>query len=59
MDQLPSDPFMLLSVINTRLRDEYPSFEELCAALGVDTQELAARLEAAGFSYMPDINQFR
>lgn len=59
MDQLPSDPFMLLSVINTRLRDEYPSFEELCAALGVDAQELAARLEAAGFSYMPDINQFR
>lgn len=59
MDQLPSDPFMLLSVINTRLRDEYPSFEELCAALGVDAQELAARLEAAGFIYMPDINQFR
>lgn len=50
---------MLLSVINTRLRDEYPSFEELCAALGVDAQELAAQLEAAGFSYMPDINQFR
>lgn len=59
MDQLPSDPFMLLSVINTRLRDEYPSFEELCAALGVDARELAARLEAAGFIYMPDINQFR
>lgn len=59
MDQLPSDPFMLLSVINTRLRDEYPSLDELCAALDVDAQELAARLEAAGFSYMPDINQFR
>lgn len=59
MDQLPSDPFMLLSVINTRLRDEYPSLDELCAALGVDAQELAARLEAAGFIYMPDINQFR
>ncbi len=59
MDQLPSDPFMLLSVINTRLRDEYPSLEELCSSLGVDVRELAARLEAAGFSYMPDINQFR
>lgn len=59
MDQLPSDPFMLLSVINTRLRDEYPSLDELCAALDVDAQELAARLEAAGFIYMPDINQFR
>lgn len=59
MEQLPTDPIMLLSVINTRLRDEYPSLEELCAALGVDARELASRLEAAGFTYMPEINQFR
>lgn len=50
---------MLLSVVNTRLRDEYASLAELCASLDVDPQELASRLEAAGFSYMPEINQFR
>ena len=59
MEQLPTDPFMLLSVVNTRLRDEYASLDELCAALGIDPQELASRLEAAGFTYMPEINQFR
>lgn len=59
MEQLPTDPFMLLSVVNTRLRDEYASLDELCAALDIDPQELASRLEAAGFTYMPEINQFR
>ena len=59
MEQLPTDPFMLLSVVNTRLRDEYASLDELCAALGIVPQELASRLEAAGFTYMPEINQFR
>lgn len=50
---------MMLSVVNTRLRDEYASLDELCAALDIDPQELASRLEAAGFTYMPEINQFR
>ena len=59
MEQLPTDPFMLLGVVNTRLRDEYASLDELCAALDIDPQELASRLEAAGFTYMPEINQFR
>ena len=59
MEQLPTDPFMLLSVVNTRLRDEYASLDELCAALDIDPQELASRLEAAGFTYLPEINQFR
>ncbi|MDE5628465.1 MAG: DUF4250 domain-containing protein [Muribaculaceae bacterium] len=59
MDNLPTDTFMLLSVINTKLRDEYPSLEELCSSLGIDKAELCARLAAAGFEYMPEINQFR
>lgn len=29
---LPKDPMILLSVVNTKLRDEFPSLEELCAA---------------------------
>ena len=33
---IPNDPAMLLSFLNTRLRDEYPSLEELCAALDLD-----------------------
>lgn len=56
---LPKDPFILLSLINTKLRDEYPSLTELCASEGIDEKELTARLSAAGFAYLPSANQFR
>lgn len=56
---LPSDPFMLLSMINMKLRDEYPSLDELCAAEDMDRAQLEKRLSDAGFIYMPEINQFR
>ncbi len=56
---LPQDPFMLLSMINMKLRDEYPSLDELCASEGIDCKELEERLKAAGFEYMPEVNQFR
>ena len=56
---LPSDPFMLLSMINMKLRDEYPSLDELCAAEDIDSPQLEKRLSDAGFTYMPEINQFR
>ena len=50
---------MLLSVVNTLLRDQYPTLEELCASESIDMEALKAKLEAAGFEYMPSINQFR
>ena len=50
---------MLLSVINTYLRDEYDSFEELCDSLGVDGEEIKKKLSLAGFEYIPEINQFK
>ena len=33
--KLPKDPVMLLSVVNTELRDHYPSLAELAKAYGV------------------------
>lgn len=56
---LPSDPFILLSYINTLLRDRYPSLDELCASEGIDLRQLVDTLSAAGFEYMSQINQFR
>lgn len=32
---LPKDPMVLLSFINTKLRDDYPSLDELCSSLCV------------------------
>ena len=56
---LPHDPFMLLSFVNMKLRDEYRDLDELCAAAGIARDELVKRLAEAGFEYMPEINQFR
>ncbi len=56
---LPTDPYILLSYINTKLRDEYPSLEALCDNLDIDAGEISQRLSDAGFSYNPEINQFR
>ena len=55
---LPKDPYILLSFINTKLRDEYPSLTELCAALDADEREITAALAAVDYRYDPDRNQF-
>ena len=56
---LPKDPILLLSVVNTKLRDNYPSLEELCHAEDADTEEIIQTLDAVGYVYQPDLNQFR
>ena len=56
---LPQDPYILLSVINTKLRDEYPSLSALCEGLDADEKELAETLSGAGYAYDPAANQFK
>ena len=55
---LPSDPNILLSLINTKLRDDFSSLDDLCDSLDVDKEELLTKLKSAGYSYDPTINQF-
>ena len=55
---LPKDPFMLLSYINTQLRDNFPSLSELSESLGADEEEIKSALEKAGFIYDSDLNRF-
>lgn len=55
---LPKDPVMLLSVINTKLRDEYDSLDELCDALDESKDELCAKLAAVDYRYDPAQNRF-
>ena len=57
---LPEDPAMLLSMLNMKLRDgDYESLEELCDVLGFKPDEVIKKLKEAGYSYMPEIKQFR
>lgn len=58
MDTLPQDPYMLLSVVNMKLRDSYPHLDALCDDLGIDRSELESRLAAAGFVYDAATNRF-
>ena len=42
---LPKDPMILLSVVNTKLRDEYDSLDALCEDLDLDRAELEEKVE--------------
>ena len=55
---LPNDPIMLMSYLNTQLRDNYPSLEELCKSMCLDETKIRAKLETVGFVYQPERNQF-
>ncbi|MBQ0120072.1 MAG: DUF4250 domain-containing protein [Bacteroidales bacterium] len=58
MENLPQDPFMLMSFINMKLRDEYASLDELCASLDIDREWLVERLAQAGMEYSEENNKF-
>ena len=58
MSTLPSDPMILFSVINMKLRDFYPSLDALCDDLDEDKQALLDALAKVGFRYDPERNAF-
>ena len=55
---LPNDPLLLMSVVNTKLRDFYPSLDALCDDLNEDRAALEAKLAAVSYAYDGDRNQF-
>ena len=55
---MKKDPIILLGVINTKLRDFYPSLTALCDDLNVAEEEISASLAAVGYKYSPEKNQF-
>ena len=56
---LPNDPMILLSYLNTQLRDRYDSLAALCEDLDADEDALREKLAAAGFTYDSERNRFR
>lgn len=56
---LPQDPFILLSYVNTQLRDNFSSLDAFCDDAGVPVAEVVEKLEKAGFQYDPALRQFR
>lgn len=58
MEQLPKDPVILMGFINMKLRDFYPSLDELCADMQIDRSELISNLAQGGFEYNSAANKF-
>ncbi len=55
---LPQDDFILLSFVNTKLRDEYGSLEELCEDLSAPRESIVLRLNSLGYTYDEELNAF-
>ena len=55
---IPNDPVILLSFINTKLRDEYSSLDSLTRSLQIDKPELIDKLQKIGYEYNLEQNRF-
>ena len=55
---LPQDPVILLSYVNTQLRDRCPALDVLCEQENADKAALCAKLAEIGFEYNAERNQF-
>ena len=56
--QLPKDPIILLSYINTQLRDNYANLAEFCSANNCSSEDISRTLETIDYRYDAEINQF-
>ena len=55
---IPKDPVILLSYINTQLRDYFSSLTELCKTLDISCDWLVETLSSIDYTYDEKSNQF-
>ena len=55
---IPKDPVILLSYVNTQLRDYYDSLEALCTCCGLRKKELLEKMDSIDYHYDENTNQF-
>lgn len=55
---LPGDPVILLGVVNTKLRDFYPSLDAMCDDMQIEKEELTEKLGMIDYEYDAGRNQF-
>ena len=55
---LPKDPVMLLSLINTKLRDYNSSLDDLCKEYNLDKEYIIEKLSMIDYHYTEERNQF-
>ncbi len=55
---IPNDPMILLSFVNTKLRDEYSSLDAMCDDMQLNRQELEEKLGSVDYEYNRELNRF-
>jgi hypothetical protein len=55
---LNMDPYMLLSILNMKLRDKFDSLDTLCDDFDIEKQEVNRKLKEIGYKYNENINRF-
>lgn len=55
---LPRDPMLLLSVVNTKLRDFYKDLDSLCEDMDADKSAIILALAKIDHEYDEECNQF-
>lgn len=53
------DPHLLVGLVNTELRNQAESLEDLVKTHGLDEGALVSKLSKAGYDYQPELRQFR
>lgn len=56
---LPKDPAIMLSYINTMLRDKYKNLAELCDDYNIEQTEITEKLRQIGYEYSEEQNRFK
>lgn len=56
---LPNDPAILLSYVNTQLRDNFPTLDEMCRSMCADKEDIVSKLGTIGYTYDPNTNSFK
>ena len=55
---LPKEPVMLLSLINTKLRDYNSSLDDLCKEYNLEKEYITEKLSMIDYHYNEERNQF-
>lgn len=58
MSLLPNNPMILLSYVNTELRDEFPNLDELCKFFNAQKDDVEEKLAAIDYHYDEKLNRF-
>ncbi len=58
IELLPKDPMMLLSFVNTRLRDDKLTLDEFCAQFDVEQNVIIEKLAKLDYKYDENLRKF-